>query len=96
MTKDEISDRLTALGVEHDGRWAKDRLEALLLEHEPKEEPDEATVPIRLLTGYWPKGSSESMLDKLAAGTEANLPVSEARRLIAEGKAERADPFPGD
>lgn len=50
------------------------------------------TVPIRLLYDYWNKdgvryGASE---------TPVEMPLEDARFLLGEGKAERADPLPGD
>lgn len=51
----------------------------------------EATTPIKLLYAYW---ITED--DRIEPGAILNLPVSEARKLIETGKAERADAFPGE
>ena len=48
-------------------------------------------APILLHYDYW---VNEGRREK--AGQVIELPTDEAKRLIAEGKAERADPFPGE
>lgn len=56
--------------------------------NEPKAE---ATTPVKLLYAYW---ISED--DRIEEGAIIELPVSQARKLIEAGKAERSDPFPGE
>ncbi len=56
--------------------------------NEPKAE---ATTPVKLLYAYW---IAED--DRVEEGTIIELPVSEARKLIENGKAARADKFPGE
>lgn len=51
----------------------------------------EVKTPVKLLYAYWI--AEDSRVDE---GTILDLPVSEARRLIETGKAERADAFPGE
>jgi hypothetical protein len=65
---------------------------------EPSQEPimanetkAEAKTPVKLLYAYW---IAED--DRVEEGTIIELPVSEARKLIEAGKAERADKFPGE
>ena len=63
----------------------------------PKARPAEAatapeTFPVRLLFGYFPLNGGA----KVPAGTVAHLPVAEAVGLIKDGRAERADPLPGE
>lgn len=53
------------------------------------ETKSEAKTPVKLLYAYW---IAED--DRVEEGTIIELPVSEARKLIETGKAERADPFP--
>lgn len=48
-------------------------------------------VPVRLLYAYWP---AEDV--RVDAGQIVELPLEDARAMIALGKAERADPLPGD
>lgn len=48
-------------------------------------------VPIRFLYDVWDEDER-----RVPAGTELEVPVKIAKDLIAAGKAERADPLPGD
>lgn len=48
-------------------------------------------TPIRLLYDWW---NHEG--ERQRAGTEVKVSVPEAKALLAEGKAERADPLPGE
>ena len=48
-------------------------------------------VPVRLLFAHWP---AEDV--RVNAGEIVDLPLESAKAMIAEGKAERADPLPGD
>jgi hypothetical protein len=47
--------------------------------------------PILLTHDYW---NSEG--DRLKAGTVVQLPVAEAKAILAAKKGERADPLPGE
>lgn len=51
----------------------------------------DATTPVLLKYDYW---LSED--NRLKAGQVVELPIPAAKELIAAGKAERADPFPGE
>jgi hypothetical protein len=51
----------------------------------------EGTTPVLLLAAYWPQEDV-----RVNAGQVFDLPLTEAKRLIAAGKAERADAFPGE
>lgn len=48
------------------------------------------TAPILLLADYWGEDG------RCPAGKVIDLPIADAKALIADGKAERADPMPGD
>ncbi|WP_193378201.1 hypothetical protein [Sinorhizobium fredii] len=48
-------------------------------------------TPIRLLYDTWADDDK-----RIPAGTVLDVPVATAKELIANGKAERADPLPGD
>lgn len=48
-------------------------------------------VPVRLIHDVWLKDE-----ERTAAGTVVSVSLGEAKRLIAAGKAERADPLPGE
>lgn len=48
-------------------------------------------LPVRLLYDTW---ASEGQ--RIPAGTVLDVPLEGAKILIAEGKAERNDPLPGD
>jgi hypothetical protein len=49
------------------------------------------TAPVRLLYDTWAENDQ-----RIKAGTVLELPIAAAKELIANGKAERADPMPGD
>ncbi|NSZ42834.1 hypothetical protein G6L27_08385 [Agrobacterium vitis] len=49
------------------------------------------TVPVRLLADVWLQEDVRT-----PAGETVELSVADARALIASGKAERADPMPGE
>lgn len=49
------------------------------------------SVPVKLLYDVWLKDD-----DRTPAGATLDLPVQQAKTLIAAGKAERADPLPGE
>ncbi|MEY9782276.1 hypothetical protein [Sinorhizobium fredii] len=51
----------------------------------------EKKAPVRLLYDTWADDEK-----RIPAGTVLEVPVSIAKDLIANGKAERADPLPGD
>lgn len=48
-------------------------------------------APVRLLYDTWADDEK-----RIPAGTVLELPTPAAKELIAAGKAERADPLPGD
>lgn len=48
-------------------------------------------APIRLLYDFW-----ETEEIRHAAGAVVELPTEQARELVKAGKAERADPMPGE
>lgn len=99
MTKDELTARAEAAGLEVESRWSKDALiEAMDLagipttEDKPKaEKKAPATVPIMLFKDAWDADG-----ERCAAGGVYDWPVAGAKALIAAKKAERADPMPGE
>ncbi|MDK1377099.1 MULTISPECIES: hypothetical protein [unclassified Sinorhizobium] len=54
-------------------------------------ESKEKTTPVKLLYDVWASDDQ-----RVPRGTVLDLPVSAAKELIAQGKAERADPLPGE
>ena len=60
---------------------------------EPEQEAAmaEPTTPVKLLYDFWLTDD-----ERIEAGTVISLPVADAKALIASGKAERADAFPGE
>jgi hypothetical protein len=52
---------------------------------------DEQTTPVLMLYAYWPQEDV-----RVEKGQVIDLPLSQAKALIAAGKAERADKFPGE
>ena len=51
----------------------------------------EPTTPIKILYAYWP---AEDV--RVNAGQIIDMPIAQAKAMIAAGKAERADKFPGE
>lgn len=49
------------------------------------------TTPVLLNYDYWDANG-----ERHAAGETISLPVDEAKKLLGEKKAERADPLPGE
>lgn len=83
-----LTEQAEALGIKVDGRWSDERLQS---EIEKAGTPKAALVPVRLLYDCWFAND-----ERTKAGTKMNVSVDEAKRLISNGKAERADPLPGD
>ena len=48
-------------------------------------------TPVKILYDYWPQEDV-----RVSKGQIIDLPLDEAKSLIAAGKAERADKFPGE
>jgi hypothetical protein len=48
-------------------------------------------APVKMLYAYWPAED-----ERVNAGEIIELPLEQAKALIAAGKAERADPMPGE
>ncbi len=48
-------------------------------------------APVKMLYAYWPQEDQ-----RVEAGEIIELPLELAKALIAAGKAERADPMPGE
>lgn len=91
-TKDELTKRAEDAGLEVDGRWSKETLiEAMQHAGIDTSDGKPKTVPILLRKDVW--GDDDA---RHAAGSVVDWPVDAARRLIAAGKAERADPMPGE
>jgi len=51
----------------------------------------EMLTPVKLLYAYWPAEDQRILI-----GFGGGSPIDTAKAMIAEGKAERADPFPGE
>ncbi len=71
------------------------------LEVEAFDPARDKTVPVRLKSDYWMFEHSHDQWptphdNRARAGQLVHLPIGEARRLIDAGKAERADPLPGE
>jgi len=49
------------------------------------------TAPVKLFYDFWIKEG-----ERAKAGTVIDLPTAQAKDMIKAGKAERADPMPGD
>lgn len=49
------------------------------------------TIPVKALADFWDENGERQPKD-----TIVELPIKAAKKLISEGKAERADPLPGE
>lgn len=85
-----LEEQAEALGIKVDGRWSEARIQQEIDAAKPKP-AERANVPIRLRYDCWFKAD-----ERTAAGTVLNVSIDDAKRLIANGKAERADPLPGE
>ena len=83
-----LTEQAEALGIKVDGRWSDERLQS---EIDKASAPVTKGVPVRLLYDCWFKED-----ERTKAGTFMEVSVDDAKRLIKSGKAERADPLPGD
>jgi hypothetical protein len=99
---DDLKKQAEELGVTVDENWSDVELQAAIdaalaapkatkAEKATKAPKAEAKTPIKLLYDTW---FEEDV--RTAAGKVVSVPVSEAKKLISLGKAERADPLPGD
>lgn len=100
----DLEKQAEELGITVDKDWSDDQLQAEIdkvlsapskpkakvAKTEPKPK-QEAKTPVKLLYDRW-----DTDAERVKAGTVVSLPLSEAKKLIASGKAERADPLPGD
>jgi hypothetical protein len=88
----ELEKQAEELGIKIDGRWSEERIQQEIDKAlaAPKAKA-EAETPVKLLYDRW--GADDI---RVKAGTIINVPISEARKLFASGKAERADPLPGE
>lgn len=88
----ELSERAEALGIKVDGRWSDARLqEEIDKASTPKAKFPAGDTPIRLLYDTWFETDVRTV-----EGTVLSVDVETAKKLIATGKAERADPLPGE
>lgn len=88
----DLEKQAEELGIKVDGRWSDERLQQEIdkVLAAPKAKP-EKTTPVKILYDTW---FEEDI--RTPAGKVVSVSVSEAKRLIAAGKAERADPLPGE
>lgn len=86
MTKKDMAENIFTSGVKLPESLAEE-----LKEKAPSVPEEVKKVPILLLADYWDEHELRH-----SKGTTVNVPVEIARALIAEDKAERADPMPGE
>lgn len=98
MTKDELIDYAQENGVEVHYTMKKQELEDAIKAaglETPVAGTDEtakgATAPVLLKADYWDADGTRHK-----KGTVIDLPPAEARKLMEGGKADRADPLPGE
>lgn len=93
----DLEKQAEELGIKVDGRWSEERLQqeidkVLAAPKTPvKAEKPAPKTPVKLLYDTWLEEDIRT-----AAGTVIDVTVAEAKKLIASGKAERADPLPGE
>lgn len=81
------------LGIEVDARWSDETLKQKIAEAKANSSgatqgEKEELFPIRLLVDWW-----DDQENRHVSGAEVDVPWTEAKKLIDEGKAERADAF---
>ena len=70
------------------------------IKFEDEEKKEVKRFPVLLKHGYfpadpdWPKDPATGGIQKALSGTKVDLPIEEARKLIKDGIAERADEIP--
>lgn len=91
----DLEKQAEELGIKVDKRWSSERLQdeidkALSAPKVPtiKAEP---TIPVKLLYDRW---NADEVREP--AGKIIDVSIPEAKKLFAAGKAQRADPLPGD
>jgi hypothetical protein len=89
MTKEKLIAKAEEAGVEIDKRWGADKIAAAI--EAGADAPAEPTTPVLLSYDTW-----DAAGNRRKAGETIDIAVSAARQLIADGKAERADPLPGE
>lgn len=91
----DLEKQAEELGIKVDKRWSEDRLQQEIDKalSEPKAAPVKAEpmIPVKLLYDRW---NADEIREP--AGKIIDVAISEAKKLIAAGKAQRADPLPGD
>jgi hypothetical protein len=85
---DELTRQAEALGIRVDGRWSDARIQE---EINRVATPQTVTTPVKLLYAHWFAAD-----ERTEAGTVVNLDIATAKKIIASGKGERADPLPGE
>ena len=96
---DELRTKAEALGVKIDGRWSDERLAQEIAAAEVKggqatpsvAATQETLVPVKIFYDFWDERG-----ERRPAGQIVEMALSQAKALIAAGKAERADPMPGE
>jgi hypothetical protein len=93
-----LLEQAAALDLDVDGRWSVETLAEKVREaQDAKAAAEKAAfakskkIPVRLRKNAFPVAG-----EKALKGSVVEVPVDLARRWIAEGVAERADPFPGE
>jgi len=88
----DLEKQADELGIKVDGRWSEERLQQEIDKalSAPKGKPVPAT-PVRLLYDRWDETET-----RIPAGTVISVSIPDAKKLISAGKAERADPLPGE
>jgi hypothetical protein len=86
----DLEKQAEELGIKVDGRWSEERLQQEIDKAlaAPKVK---AETPIKLLYDAWFDDDQRTKAGKIVKVT-----VAQAKAMIAAGKAERADPLPGD
>jgi hypothetical protein len=101
---DDLKTQAEELGITVDDNWSEAELQAEIdkalaapakpakgVKPAKAEKKAEAKTPVKLLYDTWLVED-----ERTPAGKVIEVTITDAKRLIAAGKAERADPLPGD
>lgn len=82
MTKEQITEKLDAAGIEYDGRLGAEKLAELL----PKDAPKGETITCNVLRDFWPTDDEN---DRVRKGAVIEVSVEKALDGIEAGALQR-------
>lgn len=87
---EDLGSKAERLGIEVDQRWSDETLQKKI-DAKLAEKPKGKTAAVRILYDTWDENG-----DRQPKGAIMDMPLDVAKTMIKAGKAERADPLPGD